>query len=146
LVAVEIALDPPRDVQTRRERGSPLALGAVVQANLVVEDENDRRDNAERPMIAHGVIAGRHHVCFSTVEGRDPPHHLAPEVQPEGPAQMATVQVTPAMAEDSLPTMDWQRLDATPDEEIAAAADVAPLAYLRVIEREPESVRRALAA
>jgi putative transcriptional regulator len=44
---------------------------------------------------------------------------------------MATVKVAPAMVEDSLRVVDWQRQNGTTDEEIAhqvaSDADVAPL-------------------
>jgi uncharacterized DUF497 family protein len=66
---VEIEFDPAKDAKNRRERGLPLALGAVVLANLVVEFEDDRRDYGERRMIAVGTIAGRLHVCVYTMRG-----------------------------------------------------------------------------
>lgn len=66
---MEIAFDPSKDERNRRERGLPLALGAVVLANVVVAFEDDRKDYAERRMIAYGTIAGRLHVCVYTVRG-----------------------------------------------------------------------------
>jgi uncharacterized DUF497 family protein len=66
---VKIAFDPAKDERNRSERGLPLALGAVVLANLVIEFEDDRKDYAERRMIAYGTIAGRLHVCVYTVRG-----------------------------------------------------------------------------
>lgn len=66
---MEIEFDPAKDAKNRRERGLPLALGAVVLANLVVEFEDDRRDYGERRMIAVGTIAGRLHVCVYTMRG-----------------------------------------------------------------------------
>lgn len=66
---MKIAFDPAKDERNRSERGLPLALGAVVLANLVIEFEDDRKDYAERRMIAYGTIAGRLHVCVYTVRG-----------------------------------------------------------------------------
>ena len=49
--------------------GLPLALGAVVLANLVGEVEDTRRDYGERRVKAFGSIGGRLHVCIYTVRG-----------------------------------------------------------------------------
>ena len=66
---MEIEFDPAKDARNRRERGLPLALGAVMLANIVVEFEDDRQDYGERRMIAFGLIAGRLHVCVYTLRG-----------------------------------------------------------------------------
>ena len=66
---MEIDFDAEKDADNRRHRGLPLALGAVVLANLVVEFEDTRRDYGERRVIAVGTIAGRLHVCVYTMRG-----------------------------------------------------------------------------
>ena len=66
---VQIEFDPAKDATNRRERGLPLALGAVVLANLIGEVEDTRRDYGERRMRAYGTIAGRLHVCVYTMRG-----------------------------------------------------------------------------
>ncbi len=69
MIAMGIEFDLAKDARNRRERGLPLALGAVVLANLVVEFEDDRRDYGERRMIAVGTVVGRLHVCAYTMRG-----------------------------------------------------------------------------
>lgn len=66
---MDIEFDPAKDARNRRERGLPLALGAVVLANLVVEFEDTRRAYGERRVIAVGTVAGRLHVCVYTLRG-----------------------------------------------------------------------------
>ena len=56
---MEIEFDPTKDAQNIRERGLPLALGAVVLANFAGEFEDMRRDYCERRMIAFAHDAGR---------------------------------------------------------------------------------------
>jgi uncharacterized protein len=69
MAAMNIEFDPAKDARNRRERGLPLALGAVVLANPVVEFKDDRRDYGEGRMIVVGTIAGRLHVCAYTMRG-----------------------------------------------------------------------------
>jgi uncharacterized protein len=66
---MEVEFDPAKDAKNRRERGLPLALAAVLLANLVVEFEDTRWDYGERRAIAVGTIAGRLHVCVYTMRG-----------------------------------------------------------------------------
>ena len=69
IAAVEIEFDPAKDAKNRRERGLPLALGAVVLATLVAEFEDTRREYGERRMVAVGTTADRLHVCVYTMRG-----------------------------------------------------------------------------
>ena len=66
-----IEFNPAKDARNRRERGLPLALGAVVLANLVGDVEDTRRDYGERRMIAFGLIGPRLHVCVYTMRGEN---------------------------------------------------------------------------
>ena len=67
--SVEIEFDPAKDAKNIGECGIPLALGADVLANPVVEFVDGRRDYGERRMVAVGEIDGRLYVCVYTVRG-----------------------------------------------------------------------------
>lgn len=65
---------------------------------------------------------------------RQPPDHLGPEGDEEGSRKVAgtlTVTITPEMAEEIIQSIDWARIDAMTDEDIARAVaedpDAAPL-------------------
>ena len=69
LASVEIRFDPAKYERNIRERGIPLASGALVLANRVGEVEDTRHAYKETRMKAFGQIDGRWFECVYTMRG-----------------------------------------------------------------------------
>ena len=67
--AVEISYDPAKNARNIRERGIPLAYGAVVIVNAVGIVEDDRIDYSEIRLKAYAEIDGSWMVCTYTMRG-----------------------------------------------------------------------------
>jgi uncharacterized DUF497 family protein len=67
--SVKISVDPAKDARNRRERGIPLAFGAVVLTNRIGEVEDTRRDYGEMRIKAFGRVDGLMFCCVYTMRG-----------------------------------------------------------------------------
>ena len=69
---MDVEYDAEKDARNQRERGLPLALGAVVIADARASGavfEDTRHAYAERRFIAYGKVDGRLMVCVFTPRG-----------------------------------------------------------------------------
>lgn len=66
---MEIEFDPEKDAENVRERGIPLAFGAVVLANASGEIEDRRHPYGEKRMKAFGMVEGLWFACVYTTRG-----------------------------------------------------------------------------
>lgn len=66
---MEIEYDPAKDALNRRKHGVPLALAAVVLANLVGEDPDPGDHGGEERWRAFGMVGLRLYMCVYTPRG-----------------------------------------------------------------------------
>ena len=61
--------DPAKSERTARERGLPFEIAMALFDGPTIEVDDQRRDYAERRIIAYGSVTGRVLVCVYTWRG-----------------------------------------------------------------------------
>jgi putative transcriptional regulator len=127
---MDFEFDSGKDRENKRKHGFSLSLGREILEN-VVHVELDRDCTFEERWIAYGFTGGHLMVCLYIDARAESPHHFGAPGDAAGGAHMAIVKVTKEMVERELASIDWARIDAMTDEDIARAVaedpDAAPL-------------------
>jgi DNA-binding transcriptional regulator YiaG/uncharacterized DUF497 family protein len=118
--------DPPKSERNTRERGLPFEIAMALFDGNTIEFDDMRKDYGERRIIAYSEVAGRVFVYVYTWRG-------TVEAPLNGSSACAGQILEKPMPTASrsrnkpdLSKVDWRRVDATTDDEIARQASQDP--------------------
>jgi putative transcriptional regulator len=131
LLIMHFGWDPPRSERNARERALPFAIAMALFDGPTIEFDDRRQDYGERRIIAYGSVGGR----FSFASTRGAAITTTRSGGSSACARPTRVRQMPtalhSRSELDLAKVDWHRVDATSDKDIASQAakddDTAPV-------------------